>query len=381
MTKLKLNNIMYKFKEYNLDKNFAKSDILAVTSLIHEVNSLQIVGIANSGISIFIKYLTSLPLGKFIYVDSYALALVIERDFWALVLTEFGGDVTAEDTIDIILEKIREQLVTFADKNERIIIVFNRFDQLSKLFSAEFFNRLRAIQRVLAEQLVMVYAVCKPVHLYNANALEGANLGFFSNIFYLHPYATKDIYYLYEVFGPAVSDERIIDKAIALSGGHYQLFQFLLKSDRIATPLDDQFVKLAVQDIYNRFTTSQQKELEKIVQGKSIGSVDDYLLQVGFIKQTEVGFEIFSPVVRDYILRKSSKLPKKEARLFALLKKYRGSVVSKDMIMKAVWRDEVDEMSDWALNSLVYRLKNNPAFLQTGYSIENYKGVGYLLSK
>jgi hypothetical protein len=372
---------MYIFKEYDLDKNFSKTQISAVSRLINEVNSLQIVGIPNSGISIFVKYITGLPLGRFIYIDSYALSSVSKRDFWILLLNELGGEVTQEDSEEAILERIKELLLSAASNNERIIIVFNRFDQIHKLFDNDFFNTLRAIQRVSPGKIVMVFAVCKPIHVYSPEALEGANLGFFSNIFYLQPYRKEDMYRLYAKFGPEGFKKEVVEQAIKLSGGHYQLFQFLLKSDRIANPLEDQFVKLSIQDIYNRLSIPQQKELQKIAQLKEIGVVDEYLLKVGFVKQTEKGLELFSPLVREYIIRKSSRLPKKEARLLAILKKYKGSLVTKDMIFQAVWKDEADEMTDWALNSLVYRLKNNPAFVQSGFTIENYKRVGYLLTK
>jgi L-methionine (R)-S-oxide reductase len=75
------------------------------------------------------------------------------------------------------------------------------------------------------------------------------------------------------------------------------------------------------------------------------------------------------------------KLPQKEGKLFSLLQKELGKTVPKDIIFKEIWKDTPDEATDWALNSLIYRLRKNTTFHKSGYIIENNKDIGYSLIK
>ena len=78
------------------------------------------------------------------------------------------------------------------------------------------------------------------------------------------------------------------------------------------------------------------------------------------------------------------RLPVKEARLFKKLKQHLGQVVSKEAIFNLLWPEDsqdYDKASEWALNSLIYRLRKNPYFIQSGYVIENHKKEGFVLIK
>lgn len=74
------------------------------------------------------------------------------------------------------------------------------------------------------------------------------------------------------------------------------------------------------------------------------------------------------------------KLPPKEALLFSLLKRNEGKAVSKDELFKVIWQNS-DEVTDWSLNALIYRLRKNPTFSSSGYTIESQKKIGYYLLK
>ena len=63
------------------------------------------------------------------------------------------------------------------------------------------------------------------------------------------------------------------------------------------------------------------------------------------------------------ILMYRFKLAQKEQKLFFLLQKDLGKIVTKDKIFEEIWKDE----SDWALNSLIYRMRQA---LSKGGSLE-----------
>lgn len=92
-----------------------------------------------------------------------------------------------------------------------------------------------------------------------------------------------------------------------------------------------------------------------------------------------VRFELFTPLLAEYIKTNFPiKLPVKESKLFKLLRKNIGNIVSKDEIFTSVW-GETSEATDWALDALIYRLRKHPFIKAQGYIIESHKKVGYTL--
>ncbi len=203
----------------------------------------------------------------------------------------------------------------------------------------------------------------------------------YSKTFYIKPYSPNDLKKLLGLNTPSLkSNDIAFRKALMLCGGHYQLFQLLLKSERLENPLLDPFVKTQMNELYGYLNHFQKRQLQKIALGKIIKTLDQYLLDVGLVIKKRRGLQLFTPLFSEFIRSiLSFRLPVKEAKLFQLLKKNFGKVVSKDQIFETLWEGNVDKTSDWALNALIYRLRNHPAFTQSGYLIENHKKIGYAL--
>ena len=68
-------------------------------------------------------------------------------------------------------------------------------------------------------------------------------------------------------------------------------------------------------------------------------------------------------------------------KLFILFKKYLGRTISKDIIVEGIWGKDSEAATDWALNSLIYRLRKNQTFINQGYIIENDKKIGYKMTR
>ena len=65
--------------------------------------------------------------------------------------------------------------------------------------------------------------------------------------------------------------------------------------------------------------------------------------------------------------------------MFSVLKAHLNTVVSREEIFSSVWGVEDDNVTDWALDALVYRLRKNKVFQNSGFTIENHKKQGYSL--
>src|SRR3990167_9341979 len=139
----------------------------------------------------------------------------------------------------------------------------------------------------------------------------------------------------------------------------------------------DQFVKQQMKSLMGYLDYQQSKQVQKIALGKNVDEVDEYLLGVGMVKTVGSSYQLFTPLLAQYIKENMPiKLPAKEAKLFKLLKNNMGKVVSKDEIFSTVWPNSEDA-TDWALDALIYRLRKHPFMLSHGYIIESNKKVGY----
>ena len=124
----------------------------------------------------------------------------------------------------------------------------------------------------------------------------------------------------------------------------------------------------------------KRKQIKKIALTRKIEEVDEYLLGVGMVKEVKGIFQLFTPLLTQYIKENLGlKLPVKEAKLFRLLRNNMGKTVSKEDIFNIVWVENPEEATDWALDALIYRLRKHPFMKSQGYIIESQKKVGYIL--
>lgn len=374
---------MYNFKEVQLPAGFAAAKMSQIKQLINTSTSFTLLGLPGVGVSYVLRYLATTNLAHFVFVDSFALTTLSQAEYLALLLHELGGD-PKHQTEQQIYEGCKEKLKLFSQKNNKIVIVFNRFDQLFTVpdqSSELFMGNLRSLETVAPEKIIMIFTSNKPLYELCPKALLGANISFYSQLLYFGIYKNKDLIDLLGITTNIEFPNIKADKSLKLAGGHNQLLQILLTSES-QDPLQDHFVKLQLREIYDILNSSNKKIVQQIAQGKSPKMVDPYLFKLGIVRETAKGYELFSPLFARYINScVPVKIPAKEGKLFKLLQKNLGQIVSKDEIFDYVWGDNPDVASDWALNALIYRLKKNPSFLASGYMIENHKKTGYSLQR
>lgn len=330
------------------------------------------------GASYFLKYLASQRFAYFIYVDFYVLPTLSQHEFYRMFLKDLGGKPGPKTDEQVFLES-KEILKKLCQEHEKIVIIFSRFDQLKNDFDANFLSNLQSLTTIQPNKIVLIFTSIKPLEEIAPDAITGGNLTFYSKILYFKPYSSKDLKKLLVLEPELPRPKETLEKLLELSGGHNQLLHILLNSKKQENLLLDRFVKMQLKELVDYLDYQQRKQIQKIALGKKLDEVDEYLLGVGMIKQS-TSFELFTPLLAEYIKQNMPmRLPVKEAKLFRLLRQNMGKTVSKDELFKAVWGENEDGTTDWALDALIYRLRKNPGFSSQGYIIESQKKQGYTL--
>lgn len=369
----------YNFAEGKLGPNFAPEKISQFKDLIDAGLSFVVMSMPGVGASYFLKYLTHQDFARFFHVDLYDLPFLTSHEFYKLLLTELGGK-TSRKTDEQMLKESKSILKSLAgqEKEKKIVIIFNHFDQLKKAFDWNFLSNIQSLSQVSSGNIVLIFTSIKPVSDLAPDAVTGGNINFFSRILYFKPYSEKELKKLLEVQPEPKNPQDSLERLIELSGGHNQLFHILLASHK-ENLLLDQFVRLQLKELVDYLNYSQRKQIQKISFGKKT-EVDDYLLNIGMVKKTASSYTLFTPLLSEYIkISLPNKLPPQEAKLFKLLRSSIGSIVSKDEIFSILWEKNPEKATDWALDALVYRLRKHPYISSQGYVIESHKKLGYSL--
>ena len=376
----------YHFFESKFGDQFCEEKTLEVKKLINSAVSFTVAGMPGVGVTNFLRYLAIRDFAHFIYIDSYLLPTLSKKEFFQALLKVLGGKNAKKDSSDLLAQCLN-QLQILTTKYPKIVLIFNRFDQLKAEFNSEFFSNIWSLRNVSPDKISIITTANRPISEIAPQSLQVGHLGVFSKIVYLPHFSLSDTKTIVKVSSKynLIADHRAVETAVNLCGGHYQLLQMLLKSARLSNPLQDQFIKMQLKELYEFVNHNQKKILQKIAFNKPIEEVDEYLLNIGLVIKDKDGYQLFTPLLEKFIQGNIPlRLPVKEARLFKKLKQHLGQVVSKEAIFNLLWPEDsqdYDKASEWALNSLIYRLRKNPYFIQSGYVIENHKKEGFVLIK
>lgn len=385
----------YNFREKNFGPNFGGENLVNTKKLIDSGVSFTTLSMPMVGVSYFLRYLVSANLYDCIFLDIYSLPSLTKYEFWKAFLRELGAN-PASKSEDKLLAECHKLLQQISQNRSKVVIIFNRFDQLRREFDLTFLANLRSLRNVAPDKIVIITTSNKPLYELAPQAISGANLNFYSQFLYFKPYSGADLKKLLVPNPTTPRDPKKIAQLIKLSGGHAQLLQVLINSQK-QDLLADQFVKLQFKTMLDSLSYHQRKIIQNLSLGKEVKEVDDYLLGVGMVTRSVIlsdperaqrvegeskdlsKFELFTPLFAEYIKANlPMKLPAKEAKLFKLLRKHQGQVVPKDEIFSHVWQEDPEKGTDWALDALIYRLRKNPSF-SSQYVIESHKKQGFSL--
>lgn len=385
---------MNNFQEAKLGADFAQDKLTNFKRLINTNQSFTVLSMPGVGVSYFLKYLTSkskvLQASSkiintaseagpyFIYVDLYDLPSLNQHEFYRMLLTDVGGRPSSKTDEQVFLET-KAILKKLAEQHPQIVIIFSRFDQLKKALDENFLSNLQSLTTLSSGKIMLIFTAVKPLYELSPEAVTGGNLPFYTKILYFKPYSDKDLKKLFTIDHTLKAHPELLEM-MKKAGGHNQLLHIFINSHKQNNLLLDKFVALQLKDLINYLDYQQKKQVQKIALGKTVAEIDEYLLGVGYVTQDKSGTRLFSPVLAEYIKTNLPvKLAVKESKLFKILRNNLGKVVSKDEIFEAVWGENQDNATDWALDALIYRLRKHPFTQAHGYIIESHKKVGYSL--
>lgn len=370
------------FQESKLNSTFSSVLTQKIKGLIESSVSFTLSGMSGVGGSFFLRFLSLQPFANFVYIDTYQLAEVNRLNYYQLILKELG-ETKNYLTEQEVMERCRERISELIESPKKLVLILNRFDQLTEQYSNQLFADLISLRNVSPEKVVFIFTSKRPFSEMLFDNITGDKINLFATTVYIKPYSAADIKQLLSLLGNSSwHSQESIDKAISLSGGHIQLLQLLLKSEQLVPPFMDQFVIYQLRELYSFLNYNQKKIVKKIAQGKQFGEMDPYLINIGMVNKIDEEYQLFSPLLRHFLIQENSiRMTDKERKLFRLLKQHLGKIVLKEQIFEYVWGENLEEASDWALTSLIYRLRKHSQVASQNYIIESHKKIGYLMIK
>ncbi len=367
--------------EKSLPKNFRSKETDLAKRYIENSNSFTVVGMPGVGISSFIRFLATKDWGYSAHIDIYELYSLNSVEFFKLLSIKLGISFNEKANELGLIQACKEKLRLLSLENKRVIILFNRFDQLNKIFTKEFFNNVRSLWEVNKRKIVFIFSANLPLSMQAKDAIDAGNISFYETSLFLKPYGETDLYELYKLNSPNyLLNPDTFYRAHILSGGHYQLCELIIKSNSFIEPLTNEFIQIQLKLIYDKLDLVSQKTLQKFILGKKV-IITPTLTNLGVIKREDDKPSFFSPVFEEYLKHVYTKrMSLREIQLFNLFQERIGKVVTKEEIFDYLWKDNLDHATDWALNALIYRIRKNPEFISKGMDLKSIKKVGYLLS-
>lgn len=356
------------FLERSFPSTFCKTTLTECRRSIESSTSMNLIGLSSVGISFFLRFLSTHLDYKFIHINTFELPEFTKDEFFK----QFAHKTTSNHLSENSLAQTRTGLEQLAKENDRVVIIINRIDRLSKLLDQSFFDNLRYLREANRKKIIFFFVSATPLIELRTDTIRDTSSMHIRQVFF-KPYTKEDLLAITKVDGTPL----IKPKALELSGGHHSLFQTLLRCQSLDNPLSDPMVELVIKDIFLSQNAKRREQLQALAQNKKATDLD-FLLNIGLIKKAGKSYQFFSDLLAKYLEHSSSiALPMKEKRLLKLLLRNSGRVVKKQDIFDHIWGDEV--VGDWALNSLIYRLRHHSAFDNSRYTIKSVKKDGYIL--
>ena len=181
----------YHFFESKFGDQFCEEKTLEVKKLINSAVSFTVAGMPGVGVTNFLRYLAIRDFAHFIYIDSYLLPTLSKKEFFQALLKELGGKNAKKDSSDLLAQCLN-QLQILTTKYPKIVLIFNRFDQLKAEFNSEFFSNIWSLRNVSPDKISIITTANRPISEIAPQSLQVGHLGVFSKIVYLPHFSLSD---------------------------------------------------------------------------------------------------------------------------------------------------------------------------------------------
>lgn len=415
--------------EAQYPQNFRQADVKKLAEHLSHFHSVVLIGSKRVGISNFLRFFLhnhearSLYMKSearlFVHVDLHDLVETTLHAFWALMLKRIVDAVAYDERVEdtllntaqhsmsqafqigetlFTIDAIKGVLSSLESRGVHTTIVFNRFDRLLPVTTVAFFDNLKGLVDATDQRLTYIFTTHRTLSDLHPEIFKPSSMSVFARDQYLSPANENDMRILIQTFAEryqvALSEEHIA-ALMQLSGGHVQYLQLMLIrfKDQSTLPSpeklqvmyeQDEDCQLLSKELFDHLTIQEQKALTSVVDGISTDlEKTEYILNVGLYDA--VTHQMLNPIFATHIQsfkkgKTSTTLTKKELALLQLLEQKKNAVVDREAITQAVWPDQFESgVSDWAIDSLVSRLRKKLRAQNSSHTVATVKTRGYTL--
>ncbi len=358
-------------------RDFCSETTRSCLKLINASCSFTLRSMPGLGVSFFLKHLMQKQNYYWIPLNLYELPKPKPQTLIQYLANILGCPIPGKH--DSLARCIEGRIHELAQKHERIVLVFNRYDALEQATGMFMINTLRSIRDINREKIVFIFATSKSLaSRLTPQQMDSFNL--FSKEVFLKPYQSNELAYLLTLDKSAsLVGKNDLQRVITLSGGHHSLAQTLLRCQSLDNPLGDPMVRLQLDYILSCLSP-HELEILLIESRYSQLEPNHPLICSGFVIKKPSGYQLFTSLLEQHLQTKHlQELPPKEKALLDILQKHAPDFVSKDELIEQLWNNSRDGGSEWALTALLYRLRKHPSFIASGNTIVTYKKRGYAL--
>lgn len=397
--------------------SYREKDSAALASLIKRHESVCLVAMKKVGISNFVRYFFYHPSIKkryfgnkknkylFVFSDLNNLLEITKKSFWMFILKRFYEQIKRSDfemkikkeieglyksasgcgDVFLYFDNLKKSFESLVSQTDcYVVLILLRFDRLLPILDKDFFINLQSLLDAVKFHLTYLTTSVRPLPELCSEIFKGAYISTFAHSHFVKPAKAEEMRLISSYFKLTQNycqkiNSEIKDKILELGGGHNMLTRLIgisfseSRERRVAVDnlLSDERILLALEEIWEYLTVAEQNFLTRLVEGEKIRTTSEvnYLFKTGILKDDGRQFLFFSPLFKEYVLRKLGVSPgelqkeftKKESLLLDLLLKSKEKVCGRDEIIDAVWPEyKVSDdlaVSDWAIDKLVWRLR------------------------
>jgi len=360
--------------------DFQSEIFTSLAEIIKRGESVQMVGISGSGTSLVYKlilqfdsirekYFNHKDRYRFVYIDSDKLLEKNSFSLTRMLLSELGVGVSnSEDQLAAVQEM--GELIDELCAKEKLVIIFDRIDDLSSDKCRIFFDNLAELHRNYESRMCFVFSTHQPMtekkELENFGALATVMV---TNFLYVPLMSKKDSFWFIGErarqlnFGLNRSQKENIYK---LAGGFPRTMRRIVEAvhrghtlaDIDSDPTCDHALALHLQDLVLHSEYAEKIPILKI-----------YLASQAKDQSSEVVGDV----------RLDSRLTKNELKVLKILAENMGEIMSREEMIEKVWGKNALDISDHAYDQIVHRLRGKLAGSTPRVKLETVRGRGHCL--
>lgn len=394
----------------NFPPDFQKETVSRALEIINQGECLQLIGLPGSGKSLLLRSLNSSNTLRFCYLDCNLMPEKTTSSILNFILSRLENKPEDIAKLEVIHKKL-EKLVSvyLSDSNNKLILVFDAFDNLIDSSLLPLFKILKGLHDQKHSSLIFLFSVDREITNPQTLSVFGEFGSLvFENLLFLSPLNKKDTFLIVQEtekqLGKKVSPENK-EKIYQLSGGFIRTIKCLAKaiiggqtiesltlSPNLNIHLNYHFEQLleALKPeteilknlVMNKTNSSDQKNLQTLINLSVIKPDKTFSLPLffNFLKNKFQETPTFSESLMDIIHLKNN-LTSSEYKALIYLFNHQDKICTREDLISSIWGENASlETSDHALDQLIHRLKSKLKTSTPPVMLETIRGRGHRFS-